>query len=102
MAHLLHASQVELAALAQVDPFEVSLELLSRHLPRLLLHSADPISFLVQHGRAMGLIRPSSRGVRQAPFVPIQELSYPPPELLQPRQAYSAHRKCGSRYATQS
>ncbi|HYU74016.1 MAG TPA: SDR family NAD(P)-dependent oxidoreductase, partial [Ktedonobacteraceae bacterium] len=34
--------------------------------------------------------------------VPLQEVSYPPPELLQPRQAHSAHRKCGSRYATQS
>ena len=102
LAQLLHAYQVELAAQAQVEPFDVSLALLSRHLPRLLLHTADPMGFLVQHGRAMGLIRPSSRRVMQAPVVPLQEVSYPPPELLQPRQAHSAHRKCGSRYATQS
>ncbi len=102
LAQLLHAYQVELAAQAQVEPFDVSLELLSRHLPRLLLHTADPMGFLVQHGRAMGLIRPSTRGHIQAPVVPLQEVSYPPPELLQPRQAHSAHRKCGSRYATQS
>ena len=102
LAQLLHAYQVELAAQAEVEPFDVSLELLSRHLPRLLLHTADPMGFLVQHGRAMGLIRPSSRRVIEAPMVPLQEVSYPPPELLQPRQAHSAHRKCGSRYATQS
>ena len=102
LAQLLHAYQVELAAQAEVEPFDVSLALLSRHLPRLLLHTADPMGFLVQHGRAMGLIRPSSRRVMQAPVVPLQQVSYPPPELLQPRQAHSAHRKCGSRYAAQS
>src|SRR6266487_836236 len=102
LAQLLHAYQVELAARAEAEPFDVSLALLSRHLPRLLLHTADPMGFLVQHGRAMGLIRPSSRQVRQAPVVPLQQISYPPPELLQPRQAHSAHRKCGSRYAAQS
>ncbi len=102
LAQLVHAYQVELAAQAGVEPFDVSLALLSRHLPRLLLHTADPMGFLVQHGRAMGLIRPASRRVIQAPMVPLQEVSYPPPELLQPRQAHSAHRKCGSRYTTQS
>jgi len=102
LAQLLHAYQVELAARAEAEPFDVSLALLSRHLPRLLLHTADPMGFLVQHGRAMGLIRPASRRVIEAPVVPLQEVSYPPPELLQPRQAHSAHRKCGSRYATQS
>src|SRR5207247_3654621 len=102
LAHLLHASQVELAAQAEVEPFDVSLALLSRHLPRVLLHTADPMGFLVQHGRAMGLIRPSSRQVRQAPVVPFQQISYPTPDLLQPRQAHSAHRKCGSCYAAQS
>ena len=102
LAQLLHAYQVELAAQAEVEPCDVSLELLSRHLPRLLLHTADPMGFLLQHGRAMGLIRPSSRQVIQAPVVPLQQISYPPPELLQPRQAHSAHRKCASRYAAQS
>ena len=102
LAQLLHAYQVELAAQAEVEPCDVSLELLSRHLPRLLLHTADPMGFLLQHGRAMGLIRPSSRRVIQAPVVPLQQISYPPPELLQPRQAHSAHRKCASRYAAQS
>jgi hypothetical protein len=102
LAQLVHAYQVELAAQAEVEPCDVSLELLSRHLPRLLLHTADPMGFLLQHGRAMGLIRPSSRRVIQAPVVPLQQVSYPPPELLQPRQAHSAHRKCASRYAAQS
>jgi len=60
------------------------------------------MGFLVQHGRAMRLIRPASRRIRQAPVVPLQQVSYPPPELLQPRPAHSAHRKCGSRYTAQS
>ena len=102
LAQLLHAYQVELAARAQVEPCDVSLELLSRHLPRLLQHTADPMGFLLEHGRAMRLIRPASRRLREAPVVPLQEVSYPPPELLQPRPAHSAHRKCGSRYAAQS
>lgn len=102
LAQLLHAFQVELAAQAEVDPFDVSLELLSRYVPRLLLHGADPMSFLLTYGRAMGLIRPSTRTHIQAPTLPLQEVSYPPPELIQPRPARSAHRKCGSRYAAQS
>lgn len=102
LAQLLHAYQVELAARAEVEPCDVSLELLSRHLPRLLQHTADPMGFLLEHGRAMRLIRPASRRLREAPVVPLQEVSYPPPELLQPRPAHSAHRKCGSRYAAQS
>ena len=102
LAQLLHAYQVELAARAEVEPCEVSLALLSRHLPRLLQHTADPMGFLVQHGRAMRLIRPASRRLREAPVVPLQQVSSPPPELLQPRPAHSAHRKCGSRYTAQS
>ena len=102
LAQLLHAYQVELAARAEVEPCEVSLALLSRHLPRLLQHTADPMGFLLEHGRAMRLIRPASRRLREAPVVPLQQVSSPPPELLQPRPAHSAHRTCGSRYAAQS
>ncbi|TMD80001.1 MAG: IS4 family transposase [Chloroflexi bacterium] len=102
LAQLLHAYQVELAARAEVEPCEVSLALLSRHLPRLLQHTADPMGFLLEHGRAMRLIRPASRRLREAPVVPLQQVSSPPPELLQPRPAHSAHRKCGSRYTAQS
>ena len=102
LAQLLHAYQVELAARAEVEPCDVSLQLLSRHLPRLLQHTADPMGFLLEHGRAMRLIRPASRRLREAPVVPLQQVSSPPPELLQPRPAHSAHRKCGSRYTAQS
>lgn len=102
LAQLLHAFQVELAARAEVDPFDVSLALLTRYVPRLLSQGEDPMAFLLTHGRAMGVIRPATRRRIQAPVVPLQEVSYPPPELIQPRQAHYAHRKCGSRYATQS
>jgi hypothetical protein len=102
LAQLLHAFQVELAARAEVDPFDVSLALLTRYVPRLLAQGEDPMAFLLTYGRAMGVIRPSTRRHTQAPVVPLQEVSYPPPELIQPRQAHYAHRKCRSRYATQS
>src|SRR6266481_609843 len=102
LAQLLHAFQVELAARAEVDPFDVSLYLLSRQVPALLLRGEDPMGFLLTHGRAMGLIRPSTRTRIQAPIVPLQEVFFPPPEVLQPRKARSAHRNCGSRYAAQS
>lgn len=102
LAQLLHAFQVELAARAQVEPFDVSLALLTRYVPRLLEQAQDPMAFLLTHGRAMGVIRPSTRRRIQAPVVPLQEVSYPPPEVIQPRQAHYAHRKCGSRYPTQS
>ena len=102
LAQLLHAFQVELAARAEVDPFDVSLALLTRYVPRLLAQGEDPIAFLLVYGRAMGVIGPSTRKHIQAPVVPLQEVSYPPPELIQPRQAHYAHRKCKSRYATQS
>src|SRR3989440_12492402 len=67
---LLHAYQAQLAARSQVEPCQASRALLSPHLPRLLQHTTDPMGFLVQHGRAMGLIRPASRRLRQAPVVP--------------------------------
>lgn len=102
LAQLLHAYQVELAARVQVDPFDVSLALLTRYVPRLLSQGEDPMAFLLTYGRAMGVIRPSTRRHIQAPVVPLQEVSYPPPELIQPRQAHYAHRKCRSRYTTQS
>jgi hypothetical protein len=102
LAQLLHAFQVELAARAEVDTFDVSLALLTRSVPRLMAQGEDPMAFLLTHGRAMGVIRPSTRKLIQVPVVPLQEVSYPPPALIQPRQAHYAHRKCGSRYTSQS
>src|SRR5574340_924207 len=83
LAQLLHAFQVELAARAEVDPFDVSLALLTRYVPRLLAQAQDPMAFLLTHGRAMGVIRPSTRRHIQAPVLPLQEVSYPPPEFIQ-------------------
>ncbi len=102
LAQLLHALQVELAARAEVDPFDVSLALLTRYVPRLLARGEDPMAFLLTYGRAMGVIRPSTRRHIIAPVVPLQEVSYPPPELIKPRKTHYAHRTCTSRYATQS
>src|SRR5437764_1824154 len=67
LAQLLQAIRLEIACRAQVDPFEVSLPLLVRHLPHLLAVEQDPIALCVQRGRQVGLIRPSSRTQVQAP-----------------------------------
>lgn len=102
LAQLVHAFQVELAAQAEVDPFDISLALLTRYVPRLLLQGENPLEFLLTHGRAMGVIRPSTRTRIQAPTIPLWAIQWPPPDLLQSRAARYAQRKCQSRYAAQS
>src|SRR5205085_3629669 len=92
LAQLLHAYQVELAARAEVEPCEVSLALLSRHLPRLLQHTADPMGFLLEHVRPMRLFLPASRPRRQAPGLPLLLFCIPLPGLLHPSPAHSSHR----------
>ncbi len=90
--------QVEIAARAEVEPFDVSIELLVRYAPRLLERGVDLIEAVLTQGRAMGIIRPSSRLIPQVPFVPRWQYCWAPPELLQPQVPRSAHRKCHSRY----
>lgn len=61
LAQLLPAFQVELAARAEVDPFDISLPLLLKALPILMRRRQDPMTLLVAHGQQMGIIRPSTR-----------------------------------------
>jgi len=104
LAQLFHGLQLQLAAQAGVDPFEVSIDLLVQLVPHLLHRGIAPLPTLLQRGREVGLIRPSTRRVVQTPFVDATWLSPPPPEALQPReQVRHAHRKCerGERSTTQ-
>lgn len=57
LAQLFHALQMQ----ADVDPFDVSFHLLVRSVPRWLAHGLSPLDQLQRSGRAMGLIRPSTR-----------------------------------------
>jgi len=96
LAHLFHGLQVRLAAQEGVDPFDVSIEVLVELVPRLLLqHGIAPLPYLGRYGRAVGLIRPSTRMQVQVPFVDAVWITPAPPEALRPREnARYAQRKC--------
>ena len=61
LAQLFHGLQVQLAAQQAVDPFDVSIDLLVQIVPRLLQRGIAPLPYLGRLGRALGLIRPSTR-----------------------------------------
>jgi Transposase DDE domain len=95
LAQLFHGLQVHLAAQEGVDPFDVSLEVLVDLVPRLLLSGIAPLPSLGRVGRAVGLIRPSTRIQVQVPFVDATWITPAPPEALRPRaSARYAQRNC--------
>lgn len=51
----------DLASQAKADPFEVSLDLLVRWVPRLAADGLNSVQTIVERGRLVGFIRPSSR-----------------------------------------
>jgi hypothetical protein len=92
LAQVLHALQLVTAAAAGVDPFDVSMHLLVEQLASSRLQGGALLDLLVANGRDLGLIRPSSRRLIQAPaFKPECVCSHfegaPPP-----RQARYAQR----------
>ena len=97
IAQILQALRLEIAGRAGVDPFDVSLPLLVEHLPQLCADRRDPVATVLAHGRATGLIRPSSRTRIQAPTIPDHALAPLPPGAALDRAPRHAHRKCGRR-----
>jgi hypothetical protein len=61
LAQLLHARPLHVALQAQVEPVEISMQLLIELLPVVPTDSTPIVERLVQHGRDLALIRPSSR-----------------------------------------
>jgi hypothetical protein len=94
LSQLVLGLQVEIAARAEVEPFDVSAELLVRYAPQLVARGQA----VLKDGRAMGIIRPSTRLVAHVPSVPLWQYRPAPVDVLQPQSARSAHRKCHSRY----
>lgn len=94
IAQFLHAIQLEIAGRAGVDPFDVSLDLITRYVPRLAQEGKDPVQMIVDEGRRVGFIRPSRRIRPQTP--PIIHLTFTPrPEsLVLTRQSRYAERRC--------
>lgn len=100
ISQILQAFRLEIAGRAQVDPFEVSMELLVRWLPQLAYAGQDPLTVFVEQGRAVRFIRPSSRVTIRAPTIPPEEMVPRPPDLILERTPRHAQRNCGKRSAT--
>jgi len=99
IAQVLQALRLEIAGKAGVDPYEVSLPLLVEYLPFFAARGLDPVRVVVEQGRALRLIRPSSRIVIAAPSIPPGALCPRPPGLTLVRVPRYAQRHCCPRAA---
>jgi hypothetical protein len=97
IAQVLQALRVEIAGRAGVDPYEVSLPLLVEYLPYFAYRGLDPVAVFVEQGRALRLIRPSSRTVIVAPAILPEALTPLPSDLVLERTPRYAQRMCGPR-----
>jgi hypothetical protein len=92
IAQILHGLQIEIAAKAGVDPFDVSLPLLVEYLP--MWNDVDFVALVVDRGREAGFIRPSRRIRIQTPEVDLINYLAPPPGLILERLPRYAGRRC--------
>lgn len=99
ISQIVQALRLELAARAGVDPFDVSMALMIRWLPRLAAAGQDPLATFLAHGRAVRFIRPSTRTAIHTPTIPPSELKPVPPDLCLERIPRYANRNCGPRSA---
>ncbi len=100
ISQILQALRLEVAARAGVDPFDVSLALMIRWLPRLAAAGQDPLATFLAHGRAVRFIRPSTRTTIHTPPISPDALIPLPPNLCLERTPRHANRKCGPRTST--
>ena len=97
LAQVLQALRLEIAGRAGVDPYAVSLPLLVEYLPFFAARGLDPVHVIVEQGRALRFIRPSSRTVIAAPAIPPADLCPHPPALVLTRPPRYSQRHCGPR-----
>jgi hypothetical protein len=95
ISQILHALQLEIAAKAGVDPFDVSLPLLVEYFPA--WHDVDLIALIVARGKESSFIRPSRRIRIQTPLVELKDYRPPPHDLVLVREPRYARRRCGPR-----
>jgi hypothetical protein len=88
---------MEIAGRAEVDPYEVSMELLVRYMPQYAYMGEDPIKVFAQRGRELRFIRPSTRTQVETPLVDSAQIVPIPSDLVLVRPARYAHCKCGPR-----
>lgn len=97
ISQILQGLRMEIAGRAEVDPYEVSMELLVRYMPQYAYTGEDPIEVFVQRGRELRFIRASTRTQVEAPLIGPDQLVPLPPNLVLVRPARYAHRNCASR-----
>lgn len=97
IAQVLQALRLEIAGRAGVDPYEVSLPLLVEYLPYFAYRGLDPVALVVEQGRALRFIRPSTRTQIVAPAIPPEAITPLPPDTVLERTPRYAQRKCGPR-----
>jgi hypothetical protein len=93
LAQMLHALQVRVAAQAGVDTFDVSLELLLRHLPDFMRQGGDLLSRIQEGAYSLGIIRPSTRKRIEVPTIEREDIIPPPIDLVWIRPPRYAHKQ---------
>jgi hypothetical protein len=97
IAQIFAAFRQEIAARAEVDLFDVSLPLLIEYFPHYIAAGTDPVELFIEHGRALGFIRPSSRTQIHAPSIPLNRYRARSPDLVLQREPRYARRRCGQK-----
>ncbi len=94
IAQILQALRLEIANLADVDPFDVSMQLLVQQLSWFVRHRHDrPLSEFIRPFEQGGCIRPSRRKIIDVPTIPEDQLLPLPADLVLMRlPRYAARR----------
>lgn len=97
IAQILQTIRTEIAGRADVDPFDVSMDLLVQYLPEFSRMGQDPIKAFVEQGRQLRFIRSSTRTKIKAPDIAQDEIVPLPTDLLLNRKARCSRRNYASR-----
>lgn len=93
ISQMLQAIRLEIAGLAEVDPFDISMPLLTEYVPKLALEGKNPIQMIVNDGRRVGIIRPSRRIRIQTPEIDPAMITPLPKGVVLIRKPRYAQRK---------
>lgn len=87
VAQVILGLRAEIAQQANADVFEISLDLLIRWLPRFAKEGQDPVKMMVELGRDMKIIRPSTRLIIHAPNPSLADYTPLPSDTILTRKA---------------
>lgn len=97
ISQVLQAIRLEIAGLAKVDPFDISMPLLVEYVPRLTLEGKNSIDMIVKDGRRVGIIRPSRRIRIQTPVIDPSTIAPLPEGIVLIRKPRYAQRRSPSK-----